>query len=187
MHSMKRSMYVLALVAALGLTLAGAHAQAPAGAGWTGVNAPADVIAARAALMAELERLMRPVDTFAAGEGGDVDEVRAAATTIAPLLLATPHLFPPTTNLYDPAAEQPATLALPAIWQSFPAFYSMAGAAAAAATKMTGLTNAEELRAAGTALRAACDACHTPYLRPYVASSVSESDLDFDFDSVLKK
>ena len=40
------------------------------------------------------------------------------------MLLAVPLLFPPTTNLYDPKAETPTTIALPAIWQSFPAFYA---------------------------------------------------------------
>ena len=75
---------------------------------------------------------------------------------------------------------------MPAIWQQFAAFYALAAHASATATKLAALTDAQSLRAAGTELRAACDACHAPYLRPYVASSVSESDLEFDFDSVLK-
>ena len=45
------------------------------------------------------------------------------------MLLALPHLFPPTTNLYDPKAAQPATLALPPIWKDFDSFYTLAGAA----------------------------------------------------------
>jgi cytochrome c556 len=155
-------------------------------AGWTGRSNPADVIAARQALMAELERLMRPVDTFADGQGGDAATVREAATTVAPLLLALPHLFPPTTNRYDEKAEQPETLALPAIWQQFAAFYALAGNASAAATRMGAIADAETLRTAGKELRAACDACHAPYLRPYVASSVSDTDREFDFDSVLE-
>lgn len=173
-------------IAMLFAVLGPALAQAPAGAGWTGATKPADVIAARQALMTELERLMRPVDTFADGQPGDAAGVRDAATTISTLLLATPHLFPPTTNLYDEQAEQPKTLALPPIWQQFDAFYALAESAAGAATKLAAGADEQSLRAAGKALRAACDACHAPYLRPYVASGVSEADLEFDFDSVLK-
>jgi cytochrome c556 len=103
------------------------------------------------------------------------------------MLLAVPHLFPPTTNLYDPKAEIPATLALPAIWKDFPTFYKLAGAAADAAKAMSETSGKEPLHAAGARLRASCDACHALYLRPYQPSSVDKSDLDFDFDSVLKK
>lgn len=164
-----------------------ALAQDPAGSGWTGLANPQDVIAARQAVMAELEQLMRPIDAFADGQPTEPDDVRAAAATIAPLLLATPHLFPPTTNLYDDAAEQPATLALPSVWSSFPAFYALGAAASAAATKTAALTSSEALRAASKELRATCDGCHAPYLRPYHASTVSEQDLEFDFESVLPK
>jgi cytochrome c556 len=104
------------------------------------------------------------------------------------MLLAVPHLFPPTTNLYDPKAETPATLALPAIWKDFATFYALAGAAAKAAEAMAENPGGKsELRAAGRALRASCDACHALFLRPYSPSKVQQSDLDFDFDSVFKK
>jgi cytochrome c556 len=182
---MQRIAVVLALLTCA-LTAAPASAQSPSGAGWTGVSSPEDVIAARQALMAELGRLMRPIDALVAAQPSDGAAARDAATALRPLLLALPHLFPPTTNLYDEKTEQPKTLALPAIWQEFAAFYALAGHTSAVATKMAALTDAQALRAAGTELRAACDACHAPYLRPYVASSVSEADLEFDFDSVLK-
>jgi cytochrome c556 len=177
--------YVLLLLTAATCAPAPNLAQSPSGAGWTGVSKSEDVIAARRALMAELARLMQPIDAFSDGQPGDAATVREAATTIEPLLLATPHLFPPTTNLYDEKAEQPRTLALPPIWQQFDAFYGLAVNASAAAARISALTDAETLRAAGKELRAACDACHAPYLRPYVASGVSDADLEFDFDSVF--
>lgn len=173
----------LLLVLALGSGLA--RAEDPAGPGWTGLTSPKDVIAARQSIMAELERLMRPIDTFAAGQAGEPADLRTAAAAIPPLLLAAPHLFPPTTNLYDAAEAEPATLALPAIWESFPTFYALAAASSTAATKMVRAAEPQALRIAGRELRATCDACHTPYLRPYVAAGVSEADLEFDFDSVL--
>ncbi|HEY8521462.1 MAG TPA: cytochrome c [Gammaproteobacteria bacterium] len=183
-HSVRR-----ALVAASGLAvLALAQAQAPADdPAWTGVARAADVIAARQALMAELERLMEPIDIATTGAESDPAALREAAGTVATMLLAVPHLFPPTTNLYDPEAEQPQTLALPAIWENFDAFYAMATAASAAATEMAATTDPAALPDAARKLRASCDACHAPYLRPYVPRQVSEEDLNFDFDSIFQK
>jgi cytochrome c556 len=175
----------LAIVSAGGLVrLASADDPVP-GAGWTGVGNPEDVISARQALMIAIEELTLPIDTYTIDGGGDSAAITAAAETIAAMLLAVPHLFPPTTNLYDPTAELPATLALPKLWEDFPTFYTMALASAAAATTLAETTDTERLRTAGRSLRASCDACHTLYLRPYVPSEVSQEDLDFDFDSVL--
>src|SRR5690606_27446716 len=101
--------------------------------GWTGLTSPKAVIAARQALMTELERLMRPVDTHAATGTGDPAALREAAQSIAAMLQAVPHLFPPTTNLFDPAAESPPTLALPAVWENFAAFEQLAVVATDAA------------------------------------------------------
>jgi cytochrome c556 len=155
--------------------------------GWTGVTNPRDVIAARQALMIAIEDLMRPIDTYTVEGGGDPTALTAAAETVAAMLLAVPHLFPPTTNLYDPAAEMPETLALPTVWANFPAFYTMALAASTTATTLAETTDAEQLRTASLSLRASCDACHALYLRPYVRSEVTQEDLDFDFDSVFQK
>lgn len=157
----------------------------PSGAGWTGATDPEDVIAARQALMGEIERLIAPIDTFVAVGSGSPAELSQAAATMAPMLLAVPHLFPPTTDLYDPDAALPATLALPAVWESFPTFYRLAGASYDAAVVVAGASDAEAVKAAGLNLRATCDACHAIYLRPYVPESVSDEDLEFDFDSVL--
>lgn len=182
-----RATVQLALATACGVATI-ALAQSPAtgeGAGWTGLTAPAEVIAARRTLMIELENLMRPVDAYAAGDAKDSAELRAAAGAVTAMLLATPHLFPPTTNLFDPADETPVTLALPAVWQSFAAFEGLAAAAVATASRMAVAGTEAELRDAARALRGSCDACHAPYLRPYVPSGVSSEDLDFDFESVL--
>jgi cytochrome c556 len=177
-----------AVIAALGL--AGlAAAQKPSttdGPGWTGLTNPKDVIAAREALMLTAERIMEPIDELEIAPPKDPDRIRAAARNIADLMLAVPHLFPPTTNLYDPKAAIPETLALPAIWQSFPSFYALAAAASASAKKLSEIRDTDEFHDAGDALRDTCDACHTPYLKPYVPSTVTPEDLNFDFDSVLQ-
>jgi cytochrome c556 len=182
------------LVACLTLAVAAGFASfgraedpAPAdGPGWTGLTNPEDVILARQALMTEMERLMQPIDSLTAGEPADPDELRSAATTIAQVLLALPHLFPPTTNRYDPAAATPVTIAMPAIWQDFPTFRALADAASAAATTLASATDADALAAGSQRLRAACDACHAPFLRPYVPSTVTDEDREFDFDALFE-
>jgi cytochrome c556 len=178
---------IAAIAAAVGLATLAAAQKPPAadGPGWTGLTAPKDVIAAREALMFTAERLMEPIDSMEVAPQ-DPDVVRAAARNIADIMLAVPHLFPPTTNLYDPAVTIPQTLALPAIWQSFPSFYQLAAAASASAKKLSQTRGITELHEAGEALRETCDACHAPYLRAYVPSKVTQEDLNFDFDSVLQ-
>jgi cytochrome c556 len=186
---MKRYVVRTALAMAIGgVSLAFGDQLAPTdGPGWTGVTNPKDVIAAREGLMVEIERIMRPIDSFTIGEPADPDDLRSTAATVSQMLLAVPHLFPPTTNVYDPDAETPETIALPAIWKDFSTFYALAAASSAAATQLASMTDVESLKAGGKALRASCDACHTLFLRPYVPEPVNSDDLNFDFDSVLPK
>ncbi|HEU4625065.1 MAG TPA: cytochrome c [Steroidobacteraceae bacterium] len=168
--------------------LACAARPAPdAGPGWTGLTHPEQVITARQELMEHIELLMEPIDTIQVEDVKNPEQLRANAETIEAMLLALPHLFPPTTNRYDPKAEEPATLALPGIWKNFDSFYRLAAAAASAAQKMSETQGKEPLRNASRELRASCDACHTLYLRPYVPPKVLDSDTNFDFDSVLRK
>jgi cytochrome c556 len=110
---------MLTAVAALAGVALAADAAPDQGAGWTGITNPKDVITARQELMEEVEHLMQPIDTIQVKGVDDPDKLRASAGTISSMLLALPHLFPPTTNLYDPKPEMPATLALPAIWKDF--------------------------------------------------------------------
>ena len=173
-------------VALVGVALA-ADAGPGDGQGWTGVANPKDVIAARGEIMEEMEHLMQPIDTFQVVDTDDLNGLRLAANTVHVMLLAVPHLFPPTTNLYDPQAETPATLALPAIWKDFDTFYRLAAAASKAAETMADTpAGKQQLRAEGLALRASCDACHALFLRPYHESKVTDADINFDFDSVFK-
>ena len=177
---------MLTTTAALaGIALA-ADASPHRGPGWTGITNPKDVITARGELMEEVEKLMQPIDTLQVRDV-DLDQLPAAAGTISAMLLALPHLFPPTTNLYDPKAAIPETLALPAIWKDFGSFYKLATAASDAAQAMAETTGKEPLRAASLRLRASCDACHALYLLPYEPPKILDSDYKFDFDSALRK
>ena len=185
-YAVQVSRLAIGAVALAGVALA-AEAGPGDGLGWTGVTNPKDMIAARGELMEEIEHLMQPIDTFQVVDTDNLNGLRLAANTVHVMLLALPHLFPPTTDLYDPKAETPATLALPAIWKDFDTFYRLAGAASKAAETMADTpAGKQQLRAEGIALRASCDACHALFLRPYHESKVSDADINFDFDSVLK-
>ncbi|HTT02996.1 MAG TPA: cytochrome c [Steroidobacteraceae bacterium] len=186
---MRRNLIVCALLAVT-TSAALAHAADPAagqGPGWTGITNPKDVINARQELMEHIEILMEPIDTLQVKDTQDPDKVRAAAETISAMLLAVPHLFPPTTNLYDAKVQMPATLALPAIWKDFATFYQLAAAASSAAEVMANAHGLGPMRNASLRLRASCDACHALFLRPYAPPKVLDSDYKFDFDSALRK
>jgi cytochrome c556 len=182
-----------AVMLVLAVTLASvAEAAAPAPAptsapGWTGLTRPKDVIAGRGKLMESMEILMEPLDTITIQTGPvkNVDQLHKNANAIAGILTAVPHLFPPTTNLYDPKSQTPATIALPAIWQNFDAFYQLAGAASKVAKDMSATSGDKALRAASLKLRGSCDACHALFLRKYEPPKTQSSDEQFDFDKAL--
>lgn len=179
----------LGVLAVLGAVYS-AMADDPApgdGPGWTGITSPMDVIAARQALMLEIEQLMEPIDTYTVDDSLDPDELKRAAHTISVMLMTVPHLFPPTTNLYEPDNNLTPTLALPKIWEDFPTFSAMATAASSAATALSETSDPDELRDAALGLRASCDACHELHLRPYEPSTVTDEDRNFDFDSIFDK
>jgi cytochrome c556 len=166
-----------------------ARAEPPAaaveGPGWTGLTQPGEVIEARRVLMLETERLMKPLDSYSIGEPGDPEALRSAARTLEPMLLALPHLFPPTTNLFDPTTREPPTIALPTIWTRFAAFTTFAESAERAAAAAAVAEDGEPLREASARLRAACDTCHRAFTKPYTPPVVTDEDLNFDFESVL--
>ena len=137
--------------------------------------------------MEHIEQLMEPIDTIQVKDTNDLDTLRHNGEVISAMLLALPHLFPPTTNRYDAKVEQPETLALPPIWKNFDSFYTLATAAANAATELAEAQGKPAVKTASLKLRASCDACHALYLRPYMPPKVLDSDLNFDFDSALRK
>ncbi|HXC57843.1 MAG TPA: cytochrome c [Steroidobacteraceae bacterium] len=182
------SLFALTLGAPLMSLAAPSAPAAPSPApGWTGLSKPLEVIRARGELMSHMELLMQPIDTITIQTTPvrNVEQLHQNAEMVSAMLTALPHLFPPTTNLYDPKSTTPPTIALPAIWTSFDSFYAMAQAAAHAAKEFTTVQGDKPLRTASLRLRASCDACHALYLRKYVPPKASEADSQFDFDSAL--
>src|SRR5690606_22752420 len=173
---------VVLTLASAGAGQEGLRGDAP---GWTGLTEAEEIIEARRVLMIRTEELMLPIDEFAAGVGADGETLRAAAETIEAMLLALPHLFPPTTDRYEPDTLEPETRALPDIWRDFAAFRAMAAAAEEAAAALADAEDEQAARAAALRLRGTCDGCHARFAKPYTPPKVTEEDLSFDFDSVF--
>src|SRR5215468_10054158 len=107
------SLCVLSFGASVMSSAAPAPAAQPAPApGWTGLSKPLDVIHARGELMSHMEMLMEPIDTITAQTTPvrNVEQLHQNAEMVSAMLTILPHLFPPTTNLYDPKNTTPPTI-----------------------------------------------------------------------------
>ena len=171
---------------ALIITLSLVVSTLPASAQDSSVGDAETMIGARRELMAEIERLMIPIDLGAIGESVSAADPRSNAVSIATMLDAFPHLFPDATNRYDSQTDLPITLALPAVWSQAALFVSMSETASQAAVAVGNAQNADSLVVAAQHLRASCDACHALFLAPYTPANVSSEDLEFDFDSLFE-
>lgn len=133
--------------------------------GLTGIDRADEVIQARQLVMDGIDAEMMPIDLFGAGQNYPLAELTAHADRIGTLLTAFPHLFPPQTKPGKAADGSPSpTTATPAIWEHFDDFYAKVMAAAKLAYDTSQAANADALKAQGTKLRAACDACHAVYM-----------------------
>ena len=147
----------------------------------------AEIIEARRVLMRQVQRQMGPIDALTLDGTGDADTVRSAAEAIEAMMLAFPHLFPPASNLYDATLREPPTIALPAVWETFATFRTLAEKSEHAAAGVAASTDATALRTAAAALRESCETCHAQFTRPYTPPQVTQEDLDFDFDAVFRR
>jgi cytochrome c556 len=127
---------------------------------------PKDVIFARKTLMSSIGTNMYVIDGML--ETGKIDLVsgRANAESISAMLMAFPHLFPNSTNLWNTnAAPDPATdtLADAAIWESRSFFYKDAMAASKYAFDASRAQSAADFSRSARDLRQTCDGCHSTY------------------------
>ncbi len=123
-----------------------------------------DTIFARKVTMGEIDMNMDEIETMLAPEGklllSDAEE---HAEVISTLLMAFPHLFPPSTNQWKQGAERdPATdtFANPAIWSNFSDFYKRASEASKIAWTASRAKKPDEFRTQIKELRLRCNACH---------------------------
>lgn len=128
-----------------------------------------DAIVARKTAMDTLSDKMDVIEAaVAAGTKLNLDEGHANADVISVLLMAFPHLFPPSTNEWKPNVDRdPATdtYASPDIWTKFADFYKQATAASKAAFDASRADDEAAFKAAIAKLRTGCNACHAAYLK----------------------
>jgi cytochrome c556 len=128
-----------------------------------------DVIFARKTLMSSLSDNMDQIETMiASGKKLDLDDGHEHADTISVILMAFPHLFPPSSNQWKPNADRdPATdtFASPDAWTKFPDFYKRAADASKTAYDMSRADKEDAFKARAKELRVACDGCHAVYLK----------------------
>jgi cytochrome c556 len=134
-----------------------------------GAPTPKDTIFARKILMDAIDENMNAVETaVSSGQSIDLDRAEQQADTISAMLMAFPHLFPPSTNQWKPNAERdPArdTYASPEIWNKFSDFYQQASAASKLAYNASRAKQQGDFTKSISSLRTACNACHADYLK----------------------
>jgi cytochrome c556 len=130
---------------------------------------PKDTIFTRKVVMGEIDMNMDEIETMLAPEGKlALSDAQEHAEAISTLLMAFPHLFPPSTNQWKQGAERdPATdtFANPAIWSNFSDFYQRAGEASKIAWNASRAKKPDEFRTQIKELRARCNACHALNLK----------------------
>jgi cytochrome c556 len=131
--------------------------------------APRDTIFVRKILMGAIDMNMDEIETMLAPEGKLVlSDAREHAETISTMLMAFPHLFPPSTNQWkagedrDPATD---TFANPDLWSNFADFYQRATEASKIAWNASRAKRADEFRSGIEQLRQRCNACHALNLK----------------------
>ena len=92
------------------------------------------------------------------------------ATVLVPvrsvMLMAFPHLFPPSSNQWKPNADlDPGTdtFASPDVWSKFPDFYQRAAGASKTAYDMSRADKIDDFKTHARELRIICDTCHALY------------------------
>lgn len=130
--------------------------------------APKDTIFARKTLMGAIDMNMDEVETMLAPEGKLVlSDAQEHAETISTMLMAFPHLFPPSTNQWkegssrDPATD---TFANPGLWSKFGEFYQRASEASKIAWEAS-RAKPDQFRPLIKELRQRCNACHALNLK----------------------
>ena len=127
-----------------------------------------DVIAARKLLMDSIMNNMDKIQEMLIAGKIDLGVSRDCADNISSMLMAFPHLFPPSSNQWkenvdlDPVKD---TFASPDVWIEFADFSRRAAAAATTALELRRADNEDDVKRLYRALGIACDTCHALYMK----------------------
>ena len=127
---------------------------------------PTDVIVARKTLMVVIADNMQEIEAMTGSGKINLTRGRGNANAISAMLMAFPHLFPPTTNTWTPnAPRDPATDTFtdPSLWKEYAFFYKEAQAGSKYAFNASRAENETEFKKYAADLRLACDTCHATF------------------------
>ena len=131
--------------------------------------APKDAIFARKILMDAIGRNMDELEGMtSSGKAINLAEGREHADAISVMLMAFPHLFPPSTNQWRPNVDRDPgrdTYASPDVWTRFTDFYAQAANASKAAYNASRAEQEAAFKSFVASLRTGCDSCHAVYLK----------------------
>jgi cytochrome c556 len=123
-----------------------------------------DTIFARKILMGGIDYNMDQIEEMFEPEAKlELADAQEHAETISTMLMAFPHMFPPTTNQWKQGAvRDPAydTFAAPEVWTNFSDFYARATEASKIAWAASRAKRAAEFKPLIAQLREHCNACH---------------------------
>jgi len=130
---------------------------------------PKDAIFARKILMDAISRNMDELEGMtSSGKAINLAEGREHADAISVMLMAFPHLFPPSTNQWRPNVDRDPgrdTYASPDVWARFADFYAQAANASKVAHNASRAQQEAAFKSFVAGLRTACDSCHAVYLK----------------------
>lgn len=129
---------------------------------------PKDTIFARKVLMDAIGNNMDEIDGIVGAEKLNLADGKEHADNISVMLMAFPHLFPPSTNQWKPNVDRdPATdtFAAPEVWTNYADFYKRSKDASQIAYKASRAEKDDEFKALFQQLRIACDSCHGNYMK----------------------
>jgi cytochrome c556 len=129
---------------------------------------PGDAIVARKTMMDTLSDHMDQIEAMIQANKINLKEANEHADTISVMLMAFPHLFPPSTNQWKAGTDPDpvtGTFASPDIWTKFADFYKRANDASKAAYDMSRAEKVDDLKVKTAQLRTDCNGCHAAYLK----------------------
>jgi len=127
-----------------------------------------DVIFARKTMMDTLSDNMDQIEAMIASNKIDLADAHEHADTVSVMLMAFPHLFPPSSNQWKPNVDRDPgsdTYAAPEIWTRFADFYKRAKDTAEIAYKASRAETEQAFKEQVAQLRVACDSCHGSYMK----------------------
>src|SRR5262245_14139364 len=102
------------------------------------------------------------------GKAINLAEGHEHADAISVMLMAFPHLFPPSTDQWRPNVDRDPgrdTYASPDVWMRFADFYAQAANASKVAYNASRTQQEAAFKSFVASLRTACDSCHAVYLK----------------------